>query len=88
VVRARSGRLSALRVLYSESVLYAAFVWARRLLNSPKRRFPARAAVVLYRAGGALLEVSNASPAPRPRGSRELSAARLHVSGYCRAYLW
>jgi hypothetical protein len=37
------GRLSALSVLYSKSVLCGAFVWARRVLNSQKRRFPARA---------------------------------------------
>jgi hypothetical protein len=49
-------------------------------------------AVALYKEGAVLLEVRNAalraSPAHRPRGSRELSAARLHVLGYCRAYLW
>jgi hypothetical protein len=43
-VRARPGRLSALRVFHIKSTLYGAFVWARRALNSPKRRFPARAA--------------------------------------------
>jgi hypothetical protein len=35
--------LSALRVSYSKLVVYGAFMWARRALNSPKRRFPARA---------------------------------------------
>jgi hypothetical protein len=39
----RPGRLSALSVFHSKSVLYGAFVWARRALNNPKRRFPARA---------------------------------------------
>ena len=39
------GRLSGLRVSHSKSVLYAGFVWARRGLNSQKRRFPARAVV-------------------------------------------
>jgi hypothetical protein len=39
------GRLSALRVFLCKSVLYGAFVWARRALNSRKRRFPARAVV-------------------------------------------
>jgi hypothetical protein len=34
-VRARPGRLSALSVFYSKSVLYGGFVWARRALNSP-----------------------------------------------------
>ena len=33
-VRARPGRLSALSVSPSKSVLYGAFVWARRALNS------------------------------------------------------
>ena len=39
----RPGRLSGLSVFHSKSVLYGAFVWARRALNDPKRRFPARA---------------------------------------------
>jgi hypothetical protein len=38
-----SGRLSALSVSHSKSVLCGTFVWARSVLNSPKRRFPARA---------------------------------------------
>ena len=42
-VRARPGQLRALSILHSESFSYGAFVWARRALNSPKRRFPARA---------------------------------------------
>ena len=42
-VRAALGRLSALSVFLCESVLYGAFVWARRALNGRKRRFPARA---------------------------------------------
>ena len=37
------GRLSALSVFLCKSVLYGVFVWARRALNSQKRRFPARA---------------------------------------------
>ena len=41
-VRARPGRLS-LSVSRSKSILSGAFVWARRALNRPKRRFPARA---------------------------------------------
>ena len=41
--RARLGRLSALRVFHSKSVLYGAFVWARRALNIQKRLFPIRA---------------------------------------------
>ena len=39
----RPGRLSALSVFPSESILYGAFVWARRALYSQKRRFWARA---------------------------------------------
>jgi hypothetical protein len=42
-VRALSGRLSGLSVSHSKSVLYGVWVWARRVLNSQKRRFPARA---------------------------------------------
>jgi hypothetical protein len=37
------GWLSALSVFLCKSVLYGAFVWARRALNNQKRRFPARA---------------------------------------------
>jgi hypothetical protein len=42
-VRARPGPSSALSVSPSESVFYGASVWARRALDSQKRRFPARA---------------------------------------------
>jgi hypothetical protein len=42
-VRAALERLSALSVFLCRSVFYGAFVWARRALNSQKRRFPARA---------------------------------------------
>ena len=45
-VRARPALLSALRVFHSKSLLYGGFVWARRArraLNRPKRRLPARA---------------------------------------------
>jgi hypothetical protein len=41
--RGPSGRLSAISVFLCKSVFYGAFVWARRALNGPKRRFPARA---------------------------------------------
>ena len=47
-VRAVPGRLSALSVFLLKSVLYGAFVWARRALNSRKRRFPARAVGVMH----------------------------------------
>jgi hypothetical protein len=42
-VRAVPGRLSAISVFSCKSVLYGAFVWARRALIGQKRRFPARA---------------------------------------------
>ena len=45
-VRPRPGWSSALSVLYSKSVLYGAFVWARRVLNGRKRRFPARTVMI------------------------------------------
>ena len=45
VTTARSGpargRLHARSISHGESVLYGAFVWARRVLDGPKRRFPA-----------------------------------------------
>ena len=37
------GRLNALSVFLCESVFYGAFIWARRVLKCPKRRFLARA---------------------------------------------
>jgi hypothetical protein len=43
MVRAAQGRLSALRIFLCKSVLYGAFVWARRALKHQKRLFPARA---------------------------------------------
>ena len=39
----RRGRLSATSVFLCKSVLYGAFVWARRALKHKKLRFPARA---------------------------------------------
>jgi hypothetical protein len=42
-VRARPGRLSALSVSHSKSVLYGALTCAHRVLNRPTRRFRARA---------------------------------------------
>jgi hypothetical protein len=42
-VRAAPGPLSAISVFLCKSVLYGAFVWAHRALNSRKWRFPARA---------------------------------------------
>jgi hypothetical protein len=43
-VRARPGRLSALSIFHSKSVLYGAFMWACSALNVLKPWFPARAA--------------------------------------------
>jgi hypothetical protein len=57
--RARPGRLSDLSVSYSKCILHGALVWARRVLSSPKRRFPARAVDVLLLAGQALEKVGN-----------------------------
>jgi hypothetical protein len=45
-VRALPGRLSGRSVFRCKSVLYGGFVWARRVLNGQKRRFPARAEAV------------------------------------------
>ena len=40
------GALSDLSVIHSKYVLYGAFVWARRVLNGRKRRFPARTVMI------------------------------------------
>jgi hypothetical protein len=45
-------------------VFYGGFVWARRALNSQKRRFPARAVVPALTAEG--FKVISPSPHPRP----------------------
>jgi hypothetical protein len=44
-VRDHLGRSSALSVFHSKFDLYGGFDWARRVLNGPKRRFPAWADV-------------------------------------------
>ena len=44
-VRALPRRSSALSISHSKSVLYGAFVWARRALNRQKRRFLVRRAL-------------------------------------------
>jgi hypothetical protein len=49
-------RLSALSISLCKSVLYGDFVWARRALNSQKRRFPART-VVLCAMFGKLMDM-------------------------------
>jgi LSD1 subclass zinc finger protein len=50
-VRAAQGLLSALTVFLCKFVLYGVFVWARRALNSQKRRFPARVVRAEARSG-------------------------------------
>jgi hypothetical protein len=55
-VRAALGRLSALSGFLCKYVLYGAFVWARRALNSQKRRFPARAVVQTGRLRSVVVE--------------------------------
>ena len=42
------GRLSALSVFLSRSGFYGAFAWARRALDRPNRRRPARAVMSFY----------------------------------------
>jgi hypothetical protein len=42
-VRILPGQLSGLSVFLCESILYGAFVWAHRALDTQNRRFPARA---------------------------------------------
>ena len=64
--RARPGWLRALSVPPSRSVLYGAFVWARRALDSQKRRVPARAGLHLC----ALPGHRPLPPWPRRVGSR------------------
>jgi hypothetical protein len=68
-VWALPGRLSALRVSHSQSILYGAFLWARRTLNSPYQRFLAWA-----------VETAAAAPPPLTEAlkvrSAEESAAR------------
>ena len=61
-VRAAQGRLSGIGVFHRKSILYGAFVWVRRALNCPKRRFPVRAVHLAHRA------------AQRARGPRGLHA--------------
>ena len=43
MVWARTGRVRAISVFYSKSIMYGAFVWTHGALNGQKRRFPARA---------------------------------------------
>jgi hypothetical protein len=65
-VRARSGRLSALSVFLCKSLLYGAFVWARRALNRRKWHFPARAdeSAAIIDDGGCVFEALDAFSCP------------------------
>jgi hypothetical protein len=65
-VRTLPGRLSALSVFRSKSVLYGIFVWARRALNHRKRRFPARAVEERHRVDN--LQQGALPCLPRPPG--------------------
>ena len=55
------GRLSAISVFLYKSVLYGAFVWARRALKRQKRRFPARAVRIPLAACARPLSASDAA---------------------------
>jgi hypothetical protein len=75
-VRARPGRLRALHVFHRKYLLYRGFVWERRALNDPKRRFAARAVPgsergprAAYRHRARLLPRDQRPPAV-PRGVR------------------
>jgi hypothetical protein len=70
-VRARRGRLSGLSVFLCKSVC-GAFAWARRALNSQKRRFPARAAVD----EGSHRAACSAPRSPTQAGGRRVGANR------------
>jgi hypothetical protein len=73
-VRAVPGRLSVLSVFLLQSILCGAFVWARRALNGPKRRFPARAD-----------EASDCLTARRPGCSIDDRCQDIHPLRYLRA---
>jgi hypothetical protein len=81
MVRALPGRSSALRVLHSTSGLYCAFVWARRALTSPKRRFPARAAAEKAKTASAEMTTLQADASEALR--RQLLAMVRGPAGIC-----
>jgi hypothetical protein len=74
--RARAGRLSALSVSRTKSVLYGTFAWARRTLNGPTRRVPARAADRGRRARHLRRPAGGADHAAGGGGRRGRAAAR------------
>jgi predicted DNA-binding WGR domain protein len=67
------GRLSTLSIFLCKSVFYGAFVWARRALNSQKRRFPARAVrahsrrVLLFHGSGSANAISILARGLKPK---------------------
>jgi hypothetical protein len=79
------GRLSALRVFLCKSVLYGAFVRARRALTHQKRRSPARAGGINFVVAGALtpgnliLAVYQFDGIVRARDERRLHNPRLSL---------
>ena len=90
------GRLSARSVSLCKSVLYGAFVWARRALSSQKRRSPARAVKadpdeLRDRAADpackGVVEALSARLCPRPPGAvkrPQRFPTRIHfVWGFC-----
>ena len=98
-VRARPARLSALRVLHRKSVLYGGFVSPRRVLSSPKWRFPARAVcvgagvvVAAHHAGGAsrllrrLLRVYVVAQEPQKGGTSAAGRGRVPPSAVSRRH--
>ena len=72
-VQGLPGRLRALSVSDSKSVLYDGFVWARRSRNSPKRWFPGRAGEADRR--------DLHHPARAPHGTLQRRALVLHRPG-------
>jgi hypothetical protein len=72
------GRSIGLRAPRSESFLYDAFVWPRGAVRGPKRRFPARAVVLLKQTAKrksrhAILTPLDEPQSPPPRGRPEVS---------------
>jgi acyl-homoserine lactone acylase PvdQ len=75
-----SGRLSALSVSHSKSVLYGVFVWARGALNRQKCWFPARAVyeLVAEALGGLLLAHLLATAGLNTEGADAAAALQLY----------
>jgi hypothetical protein len=68
------GRLSALSVFLCKSVLYGAFVWACRAVNSQKRRFrPGQSAAANAATGAARRRRWRWGPASRPSTRRYIA---------------